>query len=336
MFSNTTGGNNTAVGYQSLYLNTTASNNVAVGYQSGLNNTTGTLNVFVGMYAGYNNSTDQGSTLVGYAAGYTANAGTTSADNTFIGSYAGYNVTTGSKNTFLGGSIQSGGAGYLMTSGSKNTIVGLFDGNKGGLDIRTSSNYIVLSDGDGNPRGIFNNSGDWLVGTTSATSRTGVTAKIVSSAVSSQDAISAQINNNSYFTLCSHVTTTSGTRYHIGFGDGTTWAERGTISTNGTGTSYNTASDYRLKNITGPVTNSGAYIDSLKPVEGTWKADGSVFVGLIAHEAQSVSRTAVATGEKDGERMQAMDYSNSEFIANIIAELQSLRARVAQLETKGA
>ena len=108
----------------------------------------------------------------------------------------------------------------------------------------------------------------------------------------------------------------------------------GSINTSTTGTLYNTSSDYRLKNITGPITNSGAYIDSLKPVEGTWKADGSTFVGLIAHETQEVSRTTVATGTKDGEQMQGMDYSSAEIIANLIAELQSLRARVAQLESK--
>jgi hypothetical protein len=107
----------------------------------------------------------------------------------------------------------------------------------------------------------------------------------------------------------------------------------GSIGTNGTSTSYNTSSDYRLKNITGPITNSGAYIDSLNPVEGTWKADGSVFVGLIAHEAQEASRTAVATGIKDGEDMQGMDYSSAEIIANMLAELKSLRARVAALES---
>jgi hypothetical protein len=32
--------------------------------------------------------------------------------------------------------------------------------------------------------------------------------------------------------------------------------------------------------------------------------------------------------------MQGIDYSASEIIANLIAELQSLRARVAQLEAK--
>jgi hypothetical protein len=39
----------------------------------------------------------------------------------------------------------------LITTGNRNTIIGGYTGNQGGLDIRTASNYIVLSDGDGNP-----------------------------------------------------------------------------------------------------------------------------------------------------------------------------------------
>jgi hypothetical protein len=106
----------------------------------------------------------------------------------------------------------------------------------------------------------------------------------------------------------------------------------GNISVTTTATAYNTSSDYRLKDIDGPVANSGAYIDALKPVQGSWKADGSRFIGLLAHEVQEVSETQIATGEKDGDEMQAMDYSAPEIIANLIAEIQSLRARVAQLE----
>ena len=106
----------------------------------------------------------------------------------------------------------------------------------------------------------------------------------------------------------------------------------GTIQINTTSTAYNTTSDYRLKTVDGPITNSGAYIDALNPVQGHWKADGSRFIGLIAHEVQEVSETRIATGVKDGEEMQAMDYSAPELIANLIAEIQSLRARVAQLE----
>lgn len=106
----------------------------------------------------------------------------------------------------------------------------------------------------------------------------------------------------------------------------------GSISWSGGTTSYNTTSDYRLKNINGPLKNSGAYIDALNPVEGSWKADGKRFIGLIAHQVQEVSQTSVVVGEKDGAEMQQMDYSAPELIANLIAEVQSLRARVAQLE----
>jgi hypothetical protein len=106
----------------------------------------------------------------------------------------------------------------------------------------------------------------------------------------------------------------------------------GWIGTSGSSTSYNTSSDYRLKNIDGPLQNSGAYIDALNPVQGNWKADGSRFIGLLAHEVQEVSETPIAMGEKDGKEMHAMDYSAPELITNLIAEIQSLRARVAQIE----
>jgi len=110
--------------------------------------------------------------------------------------------------------------------------------------------------------------------------------------------------------------------------------EVGLVTVSGTATAYNTSSDYRLKDIDGPIANSGAYIDALKPVQGSWKADGSRFIGLLAHEVQEVSETPIATGEKDGEKMQAMDYSAPELIANLIAEIQSVRARLAELEGK--
>jgi len=135
LFSNTTGSNNTAIGSQALLSNTTASNNTAVGYQAGYSQTTSPDNVFMGNKAGYSTSTGSGS-------------------NTFIGQQAGYSHTTGQNNQFFGG-----GAGYYISTGSKNSILGAYSGNQGGLDIRTSSNHIVLSDGDGNPRAYWNASG---------------------------------------------------------------------------------------------------------------------------------------------------------------------------------
>jgi hypothetical protein len=55
--------------------------------------------------------------------------------------------------------LTTGLAIEAITTGSKNTILGRYNGNQGGLDIRTSSNNIVLSDGDGNPRGYYSHSG---------------------------------------------------------------------------------------------------------------------------------------------------------------------------------
>jgi hypothetical protein len=177
--------------------------------------------------------------------------------------------------------------------------------------------------------GRFESTGNFLVGTTAAGGWSGdgrlVGAKLDGSGWGVSAYKSATTSATGGALLCRVDSTTSNM---IGFYySGATLV--GTVSTNGTNVAYNTASDYRLKNITGPVTNSGAYIDSLKPVEGTWKANGSTFVGLIAHEVQEVSRTNISTGEKDGEQMQGMDYSSAEIIANLIAEVQSLRKRLA-------
>jgi hypothetical protein len=124
-------------------------------------------------------------------------------------------------------------------------------------------------------------------------------------------------------------TTTTSTRALAEFNNGN--GNVGSISVTGSATAYNTSSDYRLKDNPQPLTNSGAFIDALKPKTWNWKADGSKGVGFIAHEVQEVSPGSVVGG-KDGEQMQAMEYGSAEFIANIVAELQSLRARVAQLE----
>jgi len=110
------------------------------------------------------------------------------------------------------------------------------------------------------------------------------------------------------------------------------------VTTNST-CAYNSVSDYRLKEIAGPVVDSGTFIDALKPKVGTWKSNGSKFVGFIAHEFAEVSPLSVS-GEKDavdadGKAVyQSMQAGTSEVIANLVAELQSLRKRLAALESK--
>jgi hypothetical protein len=98
----------------------------------------------------YNNTSATYNTALGYQAGFSNSTGNS---NVFVGQASGYN-TTSTQNVFVGQQ-----AGYYVTSGQKNTILGRYNGNQGGLDIRTSSNNIVLSDGDGNPRVLVTGSG---------------------------------------------------------------------------------------------------------------------------------------------------------------------------------
>ncbi len=137
---NTTGSNNVGIGHQALASNTTASNNTAVGYQALNANTTGVENTAVGYQA-----------LV---------ANTTASYNTAVGRNSLVACTTGTHNTVIGHN-----SGDTITTGTKNTILGRYNGNQGGLDIRTSSNRIVLSDGDGNPRVYTDSNGRWIFAT---------------------------------------------------------------------------------------------------------------------------------------------------------------------------
>jgi hypothetical protein len=150
---------NTAVGASALLVNDTGSFNSAYGLNSLVSNLSGANNTALGSYALQANTTATNNTAVGYQAGYTNSMGSF---NTFVGRVAGYssNFNGNALNTFVGNA-----AGYQVTEGTKNTILGSFEGLGGGLDIRTASNYIVLSDGDGNPRGYYDSAASvWNLG----------------------------------------------------------------------------------------------------------------------------------------------------------------------------
>jgi hypothetical protein len=114
--------------------------------------------------------------------------------------------------------------------------------------------------------------------------------------------------------------------------------EIGSISYLSSTVTYNTSSDYRLKENIEPMTGALDKVAQLKPCTYTWKVDGSAGEGFIAHELQEVAPYAVS-GEKDGEEMQGVDYGKitpllTAALQEAIAEIQSLKARVAELEAK--
>jgi len=309
-----TGAHNTGLGYQGLYNNTSGAYNVAVGSGTLLSNTTASQNTAVGYQAGYTNSTGTNNTFIGYGAGNTSNAASTTGYNTAVGAYAGYSLTTGVKNTFIG-SFQSGGtagSGSAITTGSANSILGAYTGNGSGLDIRTSSNNVVLSDGDGNVRQVIDSAGNVGIGTTSPANRLDVSVTGADVAVravttsanyatfrlknSSQD-YSMQIRTdqsnawvlrdetagvNRMMCITSgqvgiNVTAASGNTFrvvNIGSDNAVQFgnASNGVYLGNGA-TSFSTYSDVRLKNITGKYETPLADIAKLDAIKFTWKND---------------------------------------------------------------
>jgi hypothetical protein len=99
---------------------------------------------------------------------------------------------------------------------------------------------------------------------------------------------------------CTHAvlnteTTTSNSRTMISFRRNGTSV--GSISTTNNATSYNTSSDYRLKENIIELDTGLESINAIRPVRFDWKSGGSS-VGFIAHELQTIVPDAVS-GEKD-------------------------------------
>jgi hypothetical protein len=109
----------------------------------------------------------------------------------------------------------------------------------------------------------------------------------------------------------------------------------GSIATSGTGTTYNTASDYRLKESVQPLNNGLNRVLALNPVTYTWKTDNSNGEGFIAHELAEICPDAV-TGKKDAvdingnPEYQAID--TSRLVCVLVSAIKELKNEVNQLK----
>ena len=131
------------------------------------------------------------------------------------------------------------------------------------------------------------------------------------------------------------ITTTTANQGLVGFvnPNGTV----GQIFVSGSSTSYNTSSDYRLKEDIAPMTGALAKIAALKPVTYKWKVDGSDGQGFIAHELAEVCPDAV-TGEKDAVdaegNPQYQGIDTSFLVATLTAAIQEQQAIIQQLTAR--
>ena len=110
----------------------------------------------------------------------------------------------------------------------------------------------------------------------------------------------------------------------------------GYISYGNTSTSYNTSSDYRLKENVADITGATDRLKQLNPVRFNFIADADTTVdGFIAHEVATVIPEAIS-GEKDavdddGNAVyQGID--QSKLVPLLVATIQELEARITALE----
>ena len=332
-----TGSYNTGLGQASLYQLTSGSYNIAVGGQALYFNTTASNNTAVGYQAGYTNQTGAGNTIVGYQAGYQIQG----SNNTAFGNNAGAGgaASSGTYNSSFGMN-----AGSAITSGSKNTIIGGYTGNQGGLDIRTASNYIVLSDGDGNPKAVSgaypNGAGSYAAYTNAWTFGNGGTAATndgviflngTSYGAGYGPAIQGRLNGGPGWTCGSYSWVIGGSSNSFFTCQNST----GGVYLNGSSaTSWTAVSDETRKIIIEPIADAARKVSTLRAVIGRLKTDDESVRRpyLIAQDVQAVLPEAVSqTEDKEG---AVLGLSYTEVIPLLVAAIKEQQATITQLKAR--
>jgi len=287
LFSNTTGSANTADGFRALYNNTEGGNNTAYGFQAMYTNTgsfdteAGSFNTAVGYQALYSNTADffhfgDGSynTAVGYQALYSNTSGDISDSgsvNTAIGYQALFSNSIGSYNTAAGNL-----ALYTNATGRENTAIGfvsLFNSTGG-------DNTAIGFDALGN-----NTTG---VGNTALGHQAGLSVTTANNVICIGSIGAANVDNSCF----------------IGNIRGTTTSNFDTLPVliDSAGQLGTQSSSRRFKREIKTIGNTSESILALKPVTFHYKGDrtNTAQFGLVAEDVAEINPDLVVR-DQDGE-----------------------------------
>ena len=206
------------------------------------------------------------------------------------------------------------------------------DGTPGANDMPGRLVFSTTADGAASPTERMRISANGIVSIGTTGSTLGATDGVIFGALESAFTVSTAGN----VPLRIYNKDTAGTRYCMEFRSAS--AAVGSITHDGTNTSYTTSSDYRLKENVAAVTDGITRLQQLKPSRFNFISNPDKTVdGFIAHEAQAVVPECV-TGEKDaidddGEPVyQGID--QAKLVPLLTAALQEAIAKIETLEAR--
>ena len=234
--------------------------------------------------------------------------------NLLVGTTTHQNYSGGTTEITLGTTASGATAGGAVTFSSGSGLLGYVAAQETDTTIGSAISVPLRFNTNNTERARITAAGDWIVGSTTIPDGTNTAM-----AWSTSGDTSLLVGGSG-----------TGGNQQIGFINGN--GAVGSITTTGSSTAYNTSSDVRLKKNIVDAQDSGADVDALQVRSFDWKSDNThQRYGFIAQELVTVAPEAVHQ-PTDTEKMMGVDYSK--LVPMLVKELQSLRKRVAELESK--
>lgn len=188
----------------------------------------------------------------------------------------------------------------------------------------------------------LSSSGQFLIGTNSTTPLVGYgSPKLVvySNSSSNDGATIIGYNSNNTLNLGKVAPNANGTGAAGGFiafvGNGSTGtATYGNITVNGSGVSYNTSSDARLKENVVTLTGGLDKVKALRPVSYDWIDNSGSDIGFIAQEAELVVPESVTAPIEDSPAHQFYQMDMSRLIPVLTAAIKEQQAIIEALQAR--
>ena len=232
-------------------------------------------------------------------------------------------ISSGATTLHIKGTVASKAGGIRLRSSDNSVDAYVYPDSTNGMTLGTLTNHNVRFVSNSAERMRITSGGQLLINTQTLPNGT--------SAYGAGFAPNSEARTT--FHSASNTTSSSKLAYFLNPN-----GEVGSIATSGSSTSYNTSSDYRLKENVEEMTGALDRVDALKPSRFNFIADPEKTVdGFLAHEVQAIVPEAV-TGEKDAVDEEGnpiyQGIDQSKIVPLLVGAIKELRAEIELLKSQ--